>query len=152
MFERLTSLLSQSLERDCVMRLIGAECWRMQVSDNSGAKVVQCIQKSGTQWTIGDIVTVAVKKARGGKVSLQRRCTSHCTSVQRMKHHLQKGLQPRAAVYIAYIKSVKNSSRCLHGGWKPRWAGVRWFSGKQSPACITSTNGNADHQSFTRAI
>jgi ribosomal protein L14 len=39
-----------------------------QVSDNSGAKLVQCIQKSGTQWTIGDIITVAVKKARGGKV------------------------------------------------------------------------------------
>lgn len=41
---------------------------RAQVSDNSGAKIVQCIQKSGTQWTIGDIITVAVKKARGGKV------------------------------------------------------------------------------------
>lgn len=39
-----------------------------QVSDNSGAKVVQCIQKSGTQWTIGDTITVAVKKARAGKV------------------------------------------------------------------------------------
>lgn len=39
-----------------------------QVSDNSGAKLVQCIQKSGTQWTIGDIITVAVKKARGTKV------------------------------------------------------------------------------------
>jgi len=39
-----------------------------QVSDNSGAKIVQCIQKSGTQWTIGDIIAVAVKKARGGKV------------------------------------------------------------------------------------
>ena len=38
------------------------------MSDNSGAKLVQCIQKSGTQWTIGDIITVAVKKARGTKV------------------------------------------------------------------------------------
>lgn len=42
----------------------------MQVSDNSGAKIVQCIAKSGTQWTIGDIITVAVKKVRPGKVSL----------------------------------------------------------------------------------
>lgn len=41
----------------------------MQVSDNSGAKIVQCIAKSGTQWTIGDIITVAVKKVRPGKVS-----------------------------------------------------------------------------------
>lgn len=43
-------------------------CANAQVSDNSGAKIVQCIQKSGTQWTIGDVITVAVKKARGGKV------------------------------------------------------------------------------------
>lgn len=43
-----------------------------QVSDNSGAKLVQCIQKSGTQWTIGDIITVAVKRARGGKVCCLR--------------------------------------------------------------------------------
>ncbi len=50
---------------------------RLQVSDNSGAKIVQCIQKSGTQWTIGDIITVAVKKARGGKVSLGCTCTSN---------------------------------------------------------------------------
>jgi large subunit ribosomal protein L14 len=42
---------------------------KLEVSDNSGAKIVQCIQKSGTQWTIGDIITVAVKKARGGKVT-----------------------------------------------------------------------------------
>jgi large subunit ribosomal protein L14 len=41
----------------------------LEVSDNSGAKLVQCIQKSGTQWTIGDIITVAVKKARGTKVA-----------------------------------------------------------------------------------
>lgn len=41
----------------------------LEVTDNSGAKIVQCIQKSGTQWTIGDIITVAVKKARGGKIN-----------------------------------------------------------------------------------
>ena len=39
-----------------------------QVTDNSGAKIVKCIQPSGTQWTIGDIITVAVQTARGGKV------------------------------------------------------------------------------------
>lgn len=41
----------------------------LQVTDNSGAKLVQCIQGSGTSWTIGDIITVAVKTARGGKVA-----------------------------------------------------------------------------------
>ena len=43
---------------------------QFQVTDNSGAKIVKCIQPSGTQWTIGDIITVAVQTARGGKVSL----------------------------------------------------------------------------------
>jgi len=39
------------------------------VTDNSGAKVVKCINQSGTQWSIGDTITVAVQTARGGKVA-----------------------------------------------------------------------------------
>ena len=36
---------------------------RLQVSDNSGAKVAQCITQSGRSWGIGDTITVAIKKA-----------------------------------------------------------------------------------------
>ena len=39
------------------------------VSDNSGARLVQCIEQTGRNWTIGDIITVAVKKAGKGKVA-----------------------------------------------------------------------------------
>jgi len=41
----------------------------LQVADNSGAKIVQCIQPSGKSYTIGDIITVAVKTASKGKVT-----------------------------------------------------------------------------------
>jgi len=40
----------------------------LQVSDNSGAKIVQCIQPSGKSYTIG-VITVAVKTAGKGKVA-----------------------------------------------------------------------------------
>ena len=45
---------------------------RLQVSDNSGAKVVQCIKKKGRYATIGDIITCSVKKAVRGKVEQVR--------------------------------------------------------------------------------
>jgi Ribosomal protein L14p/L23e len=35
-----------------------------QVTDNSGAKVVQCINQTGKVWRIGDIITVSVKRAQ----------------------------------------------------------------------------------------
>jgi hypothetical protein len=41
----------------------------LQVTDNSGARLVQCINQSGTTWGIGDVITVAVKKAIKGKVA-----------------------------------------------------------------------------------
>lgn len=41
----------------------------LQVSDNSGARIVQCIEQSGRTWGIGDTITVAVKKAIRGKVA-----------------------------------------------------------------------------------
>ena len=41
----------------------------LQVSDNSGAKLVQCIQPSGKSYTIGDVITVAVKAAGRGKIA-----------------------------------------------------------------------------------
>jgi hypothetical protein len=56
------------LKQPAMLHIVNRIVFMVQVSDNSGAKVVQCIQKSGTQWTLGDIITVAVKKARGGKV------------------------------------------------------------------------------------
>ena len=33
------------------------------MSDNSGAKIAQCITQSGKSWGIGDTITVAIKKA-----------------------------------------------------------------------------------------
>ena len=41
----------------------------LQVTDNSGARLVQCINQSGTTWGVGDVITVAVKKAIKGKVA-----------------------------------------------------------------------------------
>jgi len=35
-----------------------------QVTDNSGAKVAQCINQAGRAWTIGDVITVSVKRAQ----------------------------------------------------------------------------------------
>ncbi|KAK9827426.1 hypothetical protein WJX74_001273 [Apatococcus lobatus] len=41
----------------------------LDVTDNSGARVVQCINQSGTAWRVGDTITVAVKSASKGKVT-----------------------------------------------------------------------------------
>ncbi|KDD74811.1 ribosomal protein L14p/L23e [Helicosporidium sp. ATCC 50920] len=42
---------------------------RLDVSDNSGARVVECIRTKGAYATIGDIITCSVKKAIKGKVN-----------------------------------------------------------------------------------
>lgn len=41
----------------------------LKVTDNSGARVVQCINQTGTSFGVGDLITVAVKKAIKGKVA-----------------------------------------------------------------------------------
>jgi len=41
---------------------------RLVVSDNSGAKEVQCIKAKGKYASIGDIITCSIKKAGKGKV------------------------------------------------------------------------------------
>ena len=43
---------------------------RLLVSDNSGAKEVECIKTKGKVASIGDIITCSVKKASKGKVSM----------------------------------------------------------------------------------
>ena len=47
------------------MLIVGS---RLHVSDNSGAKEVECIRTKGKVATIGDIITCSVKKAAKGKV------------------------------------------------------------------------------------
>eukprot|EP00890_Picochlorum_soloecismus_P006675 jgi/Picsp_1/832/NSC_04320-R1_ribosomal protein l14 len=47
------------------MLIVGS---RLAVSDNSGAKEVQCINTKGKVARIGDIITCSVKKAIKGKV------------------------------------------------------------------------------------
>lgn len=42
---------------------------RLVVTDNSGAKEVECIKTRGRYAGIGDIITCSVKKAIKGKVS-----------------------------------------------------------------------------------
>lgn len=42
---------------------------RLVVTDNSGAKEVECIKTRGRYASIGDIITCSVKKAIKGKVS-----------------------------------------------------------------------------------
>ena len=37
---------------------------QLHVSDNSGAKIAQCINQSGKSWGIGDVITVSIKKAQ----------------------------------------------------------------------------------------
>ena len=37
---------------------------QLQVTDNSGAKIAQCINQSGKSWGIGDVITVSIKKAQ----------------------------------------------------------------------------------------
>lgn len=41
---------------------------RLTVTDNSGAKEVQCIKTKGKYASIGDIITCSIKKAGKGKV------------------------------------------------------------------------------------
>ena len=45
---------------------------RLVVTDNSGAKEVECIKTRGRYASIGDIITCSVKKAIKGKVSQVR--------------------------------------------------------------------------------
>jgi large subunit ribosomal protein L14 len=47
------------------MLIVGS---RLVVTDNSGAKEVQCIKTKGGFASIGDIITCSVKKAIKGKV------------------------------------------------------------------------------------
>lgn len=42
---------------------------RLVVTDNSGAKEVECIKTRGRYASIGDIITCSIKKASKGKVS-----------------------------------------------------------------------------------
>lgn len=42
---------------------------RLVVTDNSGAREVECIKVKGAYASIGDIITCSVKKAIRGKVS-----------------------------------------------------------------------------------
>ena len=53
------------------MLIVGS---RLLVSDNSGAKEVQCIKTKGRFATIGDIITCSVKKATRGKVEQVSGC------------------------------------------------------------------------------
>ncbi len=46
---------------------------RLVVTDNSGAKEVECIKTRGRFASIGDVITCSVKKAIKGKVSQVRR-------------------------------------------------------------------------------
>ena len=41
----------------------------LRVTDNSGARLVQCINQTGRSFGVGDLITVAVKKAVKGKVA-----------------------------------------------------------------------------------
>lgn len=45
---------------------------RLVVTDNSGAKEVECIKTRGRYASIGDVITCSVKKAIKGKVSQVR--------------------------------------------------------------------------------
>ena len=59
---------------------------QLQVTDNSGAKIAQCINQSGKSWGIGDVITVSIKKAQprskvaAGQVSERARRWSICLS------------------------------------------------------------------------
>ena len=88
----------------------------LQVSDNSGAKLVQCIQKSGTQWTIGDIITVAVKKARGTKV----RCNMKAAGGLSLAEAGLPGPSKPAAAHV----SDSVGERCTE--WEVRARHCRW--------------------------
>lgn len=41
----------------------------LDVSDNSGAREVKCVNQSGLSFGVGDTITVAVQRASGGKVT-----------------------------------------------------------------------------------
>jgi large subunit ribosomal protein L14 len=45
---------------------------RLVVTDNSGAKEVECIKTKGSFASIGDIITCSIKKASRGKVEAVR--------------------------------------------------------------------------------
>ena len=61
------SVIQYRLARSCACSCIHLDLTgctgAYQVSDNSGAKIAQCIQQSGRSWGIGDTITVAIKKA-----------------------------------------------------------------------------------------
>ena len=50
---------------------------RLVVTDNSGAKEVECIKTRGRYASIGDIITCSVKKAIRGKVTQVCTCVMH---------------------------------------------------------------------------
>lgn len=50
---------------------------RLVVTDNSGAKEVECIKTRGRYASIGDVITCSVKKAIRGKVTQVRRRGVH---------------------------------------------------------------------------
>ncbi|KAK9804236.1 hypothetical protein WJX72_002728 [[Myrmecia] bisecta] len=55
----------------------------LHVSDNSGARTVQCIQPSGRAWGVGDVITVAVQKAIKGKVTAGQVCKAVITETKK---------------------------------------------------------------------
>lgn len=55
-------------EEGLCQHMIGSGTF-LDVTDNSGARIVQCINQSGTAWRVGDTITVAVKSASKGKVT-----------------------------------------------------------------------------------
>lgn len=69
---------------------------QLQVTDNSGAKVAQCINQSGKSWGIGDVITVSIKKAQprskvaAGQVRGRRRMTGGS-----MKRRVHQGSEAR---------------------------------------------------------
>ncbi len=59
---------------------------RLVVTDNSGAKEVECIKTRGRYASIGDIITCSVKKAVRGKVTQVRRIAA-CSTPHPPQHH-----------------------------------------------------------------
>lgn len=50
----------------------------LDVSDNSGAREVKCVNQSGLSFGVGDTITVAVQRASGGKVTAGQVCQLPC--------------------------------------------------------------------------
>ena len=64
-----TLLLPEDLSsKDASPSMIGNGS-TLRVTDNSGARLVQCINQTGRSFGVGDLITVAVKKAVKGKVA-----------------------------------------------------------------------------------